>query len=188
VSITVTGATSQDASVTELQSFDASVPQTPGTFLTGLEITVPERVRDNSGSFQLTIDQSRLQGRGVDAQDLQVYKYDPNSNNWNAAATDVVSSSNEEVVLEIEVDSYSLFAVSTQPAQTTTTPIGTATPSGTATATATPSEPGTSQPSTPTDMATATPRQTTEAPLPGFGPLVAVLALVTAGFLLRQRT
>jgi PGF-CTERM protein len=117
-----------------------------------------------------------------------VYKYDPDSNNWNAVSTDVVSSSNEEVVLEIAVDSYSLFAVSTQSAQTTTTPIGTTTPSGTATATATPSEPGTSQPSTPTDTATATPVQTTEGLLPGFGPLVAVLALVTAGFLLRRRT
>jgi PGF-pre-PGF domain-containing protein/PGF-CTERM protein len=179
LSVTIQTLTTQEITATEVQSFPSSVPAVPGTFVAGIDISLPDRVADNAGSFELTVDRSRLQSAGATPQQLQVYKYNT-ATGWNPIQTSIVSSTGQDIVIEASTSSFSLFAVGTQAQVTATpTPALTATPTPAPTATPTPAPTA-----TPTATPTSTPTGT-----PGFGIIIAIAAIATvAGVLLRRRT
>jgi len=111
-----------------------------------------------------------VEGRSVDADDLVVLR--ETDDGWTRVETRVRARGDGTVTLAADVASLSALAVAEAPTATPSPPTSTPTPTPTATPDSTdPAPTGTSTPD-PTE-----PRPTTSTDLPGFGPLVALLAV-----------
>ncbi len=181
--ISVRGVSAGQASVAELGTRPSTTPEVPGTFVTGAEIGVPEAVQDNGGQVRLTLDRAAVDGLGLAPADLRLYGYDAGTNTWTSLTTSVVSATAQEVTLAVEVNGFGLFAVGTAPDEATPTPPGDrATPPPTTAPPPTDTE-TTAPPSTSTETASPTP---TAGGGPGFGAVVALVAVLGAALLLSR--
>jgi PGF-CTERM protein len=179
--ISVRGVSAGRASVAELGTRPSTTPEVPGTFVTGAEIGVPGAVQGNGGQVRLTLDRGAVDGLGLAAADLRVYGYDAGTNAWTPLTTSVVSATAQEVTLAVEVTGFGLLAVGTAPGEATPTPPGDrATPPPTDSPTQGGTE-TTAPPSTSTETASPTP---TAGGGPGFGAVVALVAVLGAALLL----
>ncbi|MFB6281860.1 MAG: hypothetical protein ABEH40_07570, partial [Haloferacaceae archaeon] len=125
--------------------------------------------------------------------EMAIQRYDAATDEWETLET-TVEEAEGGATLVVEVNEFSVFAVTERPttatattAASTRTPTATPTPTGTATATpvATPTPTGTATAST----ATPAPAEsgTTEGDSAGFGAALAVGALLLAGLLIAGR-
>jgi PGF-pre-PGF domain-containing protein/PGF-CTERM protein len=118
----------------------------------------------SNASLTFALDRTRLRERNVPAGNVSLYRYHGENRTWDRLPTRATERNATHVTFRAESPGLSEFAVAP------TTVESTATPTPTATASPTP---------TPTPSPTATP---TEGGGPGFGPVVALLALlVVAG-------
>lgn len=143
-------------------------------------------------AFTFTVDKATLDERGLNASEVQLYRYHDGS--WNGVSTSVVGESPEAYTFQADSPGLSVFAIGeraerTTPTETpgqgpaddtpvpddTDTPTETTTSTPTPTETATPAEPATSTPTpVPTDTSSATPADTatptpTASPVPDAG-------------------
>jgi PGF-pre-PGF domain-containing protein/PGF-CTERM protein len=129
-------------------------------------------------TFEFTVSRSELEDAGLDPGEVALYRYgDGEYNEYDAT---VASESDDRVTYTAEVPGLSVFAIGGETGQvTTTTPApDTTTPEPD---TATP-EPDTATP----EPDTATPT-TTDTGTPGFGPVVAITALLALAFAALRR-
>jgi len=168
--------------VTEDTVIPNSATSSHGDVVSSFSIDVPDTESDSQAKMAVSVPTSETTG----VENLTVEHYDSENDTWTILETAVVSS-NETVMLEAEVDGFSLFAVTEYQEPTVGSP--TMTPSETPTEpteepeTATP-ESGTSTPETSTTPPATTPATEDQA---GFGPLVGLLALVIGTLLAIQR-
>jgi len=162
-------------------------PSNAESVLGYVDITIEGSLAESVSEGRFTVDVS---GTGVDPADVTAQRYD--GSQWQDVETNPVDETAVEV---ISPDGYSVFAIdaseSGEPEQVTATqtpietetPVETTTPAGTATSTVSVDS------STPTPEPTATPAPTPTpgAGGPGFGVVVAVLALVATLATLRRR-
>ncbi len=154
-------------------------PTQRATPIATVDITVPEQVESESATVTTTIDRDQVP-TNVAPDDLQIERY--TGTQYQPLSTDLVSVDAEEVTLRAETPGFSLFVVSAPaPAATTSTPTAT-TAAPTETVTSTP----TATTAAPTETATPTPTSTPGA-IPGFGPVVAIVAVITLAIILRRR-
>lgn len=175
------------------------VPSPGGIVVTSLDITAPTP-SSGSATVRIVLSDSLLDRHTVPPERMVIRRYDADSGEWETLDT---SSSDVEAgaLLKARTDEFSVFAVSRRETGTATpTPTPTATPTPTPTPTATASA-GTSTATaadttttgaTPTDTTagageTTSGGATTESDGPGLGPVVAVVALVTAAALVLRR-
>jgi len=169
-------------SVTASTDRPTNVPSPPvdGRVLGYATVDVEGTLADAVAEGSFTLD---LSGSGVGPADVTAYRYD--GDEWQRVETRAVGDTSVEVV---SPDGYSVFAIGTGETDepvSTDTPASTATPTATQTPTVTPTPIGT--PATPTGAQTPTPTETPGAFGPGFGPIVAVLAVLGAGLLALRR-
>jgi PGF-CTERM protein len=164
-------------------------PSNADSVLSYVDVTVegPLATRMSEGRF--TIDVS---DRDVDPATVTAQRY--NGSEWHDVETEPVGDSRVEI---ISPDGYSAFAVSTnesaEPDQPTPTPTPVETPTGVETPTPEKTPTATSTPTqTPTLSTTATPVETATptqgASGPGFGPVVALVALLVVLAKLTRRS
>jgi PGF-pre-PGF domain-containing protein/PGF-CTERM protein len=156
---------------------ETNYPTQRATPIATIDISVPEQVADESAAVTITVDRDRVRDVGAAPDELQIERY--TGTQYQPLSTDVVSSDSEEVTLRAETPGFSIFVVSAPTAAAptptpTATPAATPTPTETATPTATP---------TPTETATPT---STPTGTPGFGPIVAIVAMITLVIIFRR--
>jgi PGF-pre-PGF domain-containing protein/PGF-CTERM protein len=120
-----------------------------------------------NASLTFTLERARLRERDVAAENVSLYRYRTESQTWSRLQTRVVERNATHATFRAASPGLSEFAVAPTVEAATETP--TATPTGTPTAA--PSE-------TPTTTSTQTP---TEGDGAGFGPALALLALLSVG-------
>jgi PGF-CTERM protein/PGF-pre-PGF domain-containing protein len=158
-----------DLSVSAQDTRPASVSKLSGATTVGYIQVEPQGVTDeqiSSGTFRLDIPNRVVTDAGGTPEDVVVYRF--NDGEWQALETQYTGAS-----YLVESPGFSVFAVAIQQ-QTTPTPTTTPTATPTPTPTATPGD-------TPTSTATTT---TTS---PGFGAVVALIALLAVALLARRQ-
>jgi PGF-pre-PGF domain-containing protein len=113
VDLTIPGATGQ-ATVTELTDLPSGTPEPANERLSTVDITAPNPT-SGSATVRLSVRSSVLPD-GASSADLGVEHY--TNGEWNNLNPTVVSEDDNTIVLEAQTDSFSLFAVTYQPAQT----------------------------------------------------------------------
>jgi len=171
-----------NVSVEDLTRVPRNITQPEGKAVQSSRITVPESERNRSATVQMRVNASRLNEFNASAEELVITRYNDTSEEWEELNTSVVSSDDESVLLEAETPGFSLFAV-TAPDEEETTPTPTATPTD---LTPTPTETDTTDDIT-TDTPEDTPTETDSETLPGFGAIVALIALLAAALLAMRR-
>mgnify|MGYP006278351923 FL=1 len=167
-----------NVSIEDLTRVPRNITQPEGKAVQSSRITVPESERNRSATVQMRVNASQLSKFNASAEDLVITRYNDTSEEWEELNTSVVTSSNESVLLEAETPGFSLFAV-TAPEEEETTP----TPTD---MTPTPTETDTTDDIT-TDTPDDTPTETDSEELPGFGAVVALIALLAAALLAMRR-
>jgi PGF-pre-PGF domain-containing protein/PGF-CTERM protein len=157
---------------------DTNYPTQRATPVATVDISVPESISDESATVTITVDRDRVRNVGAAPEDLQIERFARGQ--YQPLSTDLVSADSEEVTLRAETPGFSIFVVSA-PAAATPTPTPTVTPTPTPTATPTPTPTA-----TPTPTETATPTSTPGG-IPGFGPIVAIVAVITLAIIFRHR-
>jgi PGF-pre-PGF domain-containing protein/PGF-CTERM protein len=179
VSVTIPGATGE-VTVTELLELPAGVDAPPqGRSILEMDISGPDPSGSEMATVRITVSQTLLNAFNAEPEELLIVHY--TDGEWEPLETSVVSE--DPVVLEGQLEGFSTFAVVQADQPTTATP--TATPEPTDTATATPEPTDTATPE-PADTDTPEPT-TTSTQLPGFGPLVALVALLALGAVALRR-
>jgi PGF-pre-PGF domain-containing protein len=139
------------------------------------ELTVPENVQSDSAEVQIALGRDHLRETGANPENLQVERY--TGTQWQSLSTEVVNVGPDRVTISAETPGFSTFVVSvpsaTQAQSATTTPAMTP-----ETATETPSSGEAATTDTDESDQEVT---TTASSTPGFGILVAGVAL---GFIL----
>jgi PGF-pre-PGF domain-containing protein len=177
--------TTGTVSVEAVGGLPAAAPEPDGRTVAAVEVSVPDEATDRPATVEVTVPRTAVESAGVEPSALRVVRFD-GGGGIDGLGTDVVAADDETVVVAAETPGFSTFAViaPNQPAARTTGAVPTATPTASSTPTATP--PPTA---TPTATATAASTDRTEAtPTPdptagdgaGFGPLIALAALLTA--------
>jgi PGF-pre-PGF domain-containing protein/PGF-CTERM protein len=175
-----------NVSVEDLTRVPHNITQPNGSVVQSTQITVPESERNRSATVQMRVNASRLNEFNASAEELVITRYNDTSEEWEELNTSVAASGNESVLLEAETPGFSLFAVTApQEEETTPTPTATATPTD-LTPTPTPTETDTTDDIT-TDTPDDTPTETDSETLPGFGAVVALIALLAAALLAMRR-
>jgi|GEM_PF-3584247 len=167
-----------NVSIEDLTRVPYNVTQPQGNVIQATRITVPESERNRSATVQMQVNASQLSEFNASAEDLVITRYNDTSGEWGALNTSVASSSGEMVLLEGETPGFSLFAV-TAPEEEEPTPTPTE-------PTPTPTETDTTDDIT-TDTPEDTPTETDSETLPGFGAIVALIALLAAALLAMRR-
>jgi PGF-pre-PGF domain-containing protein/surface glycoprotein (TIGR04207 family)/PGF-CTERM protein len=145
----------------------------PGRTVRTVEINVPEQARNESATFEVSVDREDLDGAPED--ELTVTRYNDSAGEWQTLNTSVVESDNSSVVLEAETPGFSFFSVTAPDEESTPTPTETVTETETETETETTA-------ATETDVTTES-----EGDGPGFGPLLAILALLGAALIATRK-
>ncbi|CAJ51327.1 probable secreted glycoprotein Hmu2 [Haloquadratum walsbyi DSM 16790] len=157
-------------------------PTQRATSVSAVDITVPESVRGEPATVIISLNRDHVQEVGPAPEDLQIERF--TGSQYQPLSTEVVSVDSEEVTLRAETPGFSLFIISAPVSgAVTTTPTLTPTPSSTVTQTVT------SEPPTPTPDPTPTPETPTSTPsvIPGFGLIVALVAIISLTMILRYR-
>lgn len=83
----------------------------PGAAVSLTQITVPEDVRDTAATLSLRVSSDQLNDLDASADDLVAYRHADGE--WQTLETEVVSESDNEIMIEAETPGFSYFAVST---------------------------------------------------------------------------
>jgi PGF-pre-PGF domain-containing protein/PGF-CTERM protein len=142
--------------------------------------TVPNANVTNA-SLTFTMERTRLRERNVTTDDVSLYRFRATNRTWQRLETRIVAQNQSQVTYRAESPGLSEFAVAQTVADAEPTPTATEAPDRTETGT-----PTEGPEATPTPTAEPTPTAT-EGGGAGFGPLVALLALVAGGLLARRR-
>lgn len=124
----------------------------------------------SNASLTFALDRTRLRERNVSAANVSLYRYHAGNRTWDRLRTRVTERNATHVTYRAESPGLSEFAAAPTAAESTATPTETATPTATPSPTATPT-------SSPTP---------TEGGGPGFGPVVAVLAVIALAVVARR--
>ncbi|WP_311173112.1 choice-of-anchor D domain-containing protein [Halobellus ordinarius] len=170
-SVTVPETTGQ-TTIEELPDPPADTPETIGQYVTGVDIEAPDPPAGQTATVTITVSQDRLDELGVAADQLTIEHYRDGA--WQQLETNV-QSTGEEVTVSAPVTGFSPFAVTYQQ-QTATSEPGTDTP-----------EPDTDTPEPDTDTPEPDTQTTTDTGTPGFGIVVAIIALLAAALLAVRR-
>ena len=177
---TFDGSTTGFVSISSVSELPSGAPATSGTLIAAIDISPPEDVADSPGTVELTVSRPAIEGAGADPSELRIVRYNETAGELDTLDTDVVSESNSTVVVAADTPGFSVFGVvADQDTQATATSTPTPTVTPTRTPTAAPTQ-------TPTASSTSTPAST-ESAAPGFGALVAVIALLAAALLVSRR-
>lgn len=166
--------------------------------VTLIDLSVPTRMTDQPGSTTIELKGSRLAELGLTADQLQVERYDPDTETWSTLEFETtVDEGDDTVSFRTDVPNFEgLLMVSIAPVTQSQEPAQTATPESAQTATPEPT------PETPTveeqasagespapESSTPDDVTTTATEFPGFGVLVALLALfaLALGLAYRRR-
>ncbi len=173
--------TTGDVSVDELEDLPADVSETRGKRIALLDVHAPDP-GDGTAVVRLSVSKHVVDAYRASPEELTVEHYDADAGEWETLDTSVASTSGGKVVLEAETSGFSLYAVTQGDAESATTTTATTPEESTTappTATATPEES--------TDEPTTDEPTTTTRPFPGFGPVVALVALLVVALLARRR-
>ncbi|WP_178917785.1 PGF-pre-PGF domain-containing protein [Natronomonas gomsonensis] len=174
-----------NVSVEDLTRVPRNITQPNGSVVQSTQITVPESERNRSATVQMRVNASQLAEFNASAEELVITRYNDTSEEWEDLNTSVISSDDESVLLEAETPGFSLFAVTAPQEEETTPTPSEPTPTPTE-LTATPTETDTTDDIT-TDTPDDTPTETDSETLPGFGAIVALIALLAAALLAMRR-
>ncbi|MFB6124191.1 MAG: PGF-CTERM sorting domain-containing protein, partial [Haloferacaceae archaeon] len=194
-SITFDGRVTGRVTVAQLSSVPSDVAGDDGgdavngaPVLRSVRITASEGLRNTPATLRLTVSRDRLDGRSPER--LGVVRF--TDEGPQRLQTDVVRTTDEQVVVEARTPGFSVFAVILAEEDAETTPTPTPRPGGTPTPT--PSGGGTpAGDATATADGTATPEpdgagtETTSETIPGFTVELTLAALVAAALLARRR-
>jgi PGF-CTERM protein len=134
----------------------------------------------------MRVNASQLGELNASAEDLVITRYNETSEAWEELNTSVLSSDSNSVLLEAETPGFSVFAVTAPTDEDEATPTPSE-PTPTPTElTATPTETDTTDDIL-TDTLEDTPTETDSEELPGFGAVVALVALLAAALLALRR-
>lgn len=179
---------SASVSVEELSGPPGDTP--PGLqFVAGADITFTMGDSDDVDTVRLGVERDRVDEIGVTVDQLAIYHYDDQHNEWEALETSVVSEGDGEVVLEAPSAGFSAYAIFAQQAETTTTtqPPTTTTQPPADTTTQPPADTTTQPPSDTTTTTSAGPTGPSGGGGPGplliGGIIVVLLALGAAAYL-----
>jgi PGF-pre-PGF domain-containing protein/PGF-CTERM protein len=171
---------SGDVTVRETSELDEGVSDPTGRTIRTFEITSPNPSDGSAATVRFRLSQSLVDAFNANPDDLVVEHYVEGQ--WQTLET-TVTTDGGRVILQAQVERFSPFAITEQTAQQTTT-------TQTATPTSEPTDTATDAPDdVQTDASTATTdtEGTTSTQIPGFGPIVAVLALLAGAFLIARR-
>ncbi|MFC6874534.1 PGF-CTERM sorting domain-containing protein [Halobellus marinus] len=150
--------------VEEINDLPEGTPEPPGrTRAATVDISAPDPT-DGTATVQINVRRASISD-DVDPSGLTINHYIDGE--WREFETTVDSTSSDQIVVEAQTDRFSPFAVTYQ--QQTVTP-----------------EPTTDTPEPDTDTATAR-QTTTDTGTPGFGIVVAIIALLAAALLAARR-
>ncbi|MFT4885305.1 MAG: PGF-pre-PGF domain-containing protein, partial [Natronomonas sp.] len=106
--------------ITEMDELPDGVPETPGSLLSVMEITVPENISEAEATIRFTLNESELDAVGSDPESVRLGHY--TDGDWDIHQPELVDTEDGELVYESEVPGFSLYAVyaeeSTDPAAT----------------------------------------------------------------------
>lgn len=145
--------------------------------LFAFEIDVPEDSRNSSATIRLAVPSNVTAETDAEREELALAHR--SDGEWTMLETEVVEVTDEQVVLEAETPGFSEFAVTIEESKTEEPATETATETTTATSTETATTTRTA-----TEAATAT---QSEGSIPGFGPALTLLAIVSTAVLTRRR-
>jgi PGF-CTERM protein/PGF-pre-PGF domain-containing protein len=177
VELTVPGA-SGDVTVEEMFDLPGDVLKPSQTVVTAVDISAPNPT-DGAATVRISVSPSLVDAYRTTPANLAIAHY--SDGQWTVLDTEVVSEN--PVTLEAQTEGFSLFAVVKAPNAASGTPTATATPEPADT----PEPTATSEPApepSETDTVTATP---TGEQFPGFGPVVAIVALLGAALIALRR-
>ncbi|CCC39639.1 probable secreted glycoprotein [Haloquadratum walsbyi C23] len=157
---------------------DTNYPQQRATPLTAVDVTVPDAAENQPATVRIAVDRDLVQDTRAAPGDLQVERFD--NGQYTVLQTSVADVTADEVVLEANTPGFSVFAVTVPKPGQQVTPTPTPTPTPTQTPTPAPDE-------TPTTTETETPTSTPGG-IPGFGVMVAVLAVLIAALVFHRRS
>jgi PGF-CTERM protein/PGF-pre-PGF domain-containing protein len=161
---------------------DTNYPQQRATPLTAVDVTVPDAAEDQPAMVRIAVDRDLVQDARAAPGDLQVERFD--NGQYTVLQTSVADVTADEVVLEANTPGFSVFAVTVPKPGQQVTPTPTPTPAPTPTPTQTPTP---APDETPTTTETETPTSTPGG-IPGFGVMVAVLAVLIAALVFHRRS
>ena len=163
-SIDFSGEVEGTTNVRNIAGIPEATGSPPGTVVLISDITVPKDARDSPATVRMRVSSEQLDEVGVEADGLAIYRY--SDGEWSQLDTEVASETDSGVILEAETPGFSIFAVATVEDQ--------------------PADGGTDGDTA--DDADDTADDTTNDGIPGFGFVVALVALVGAALLAtRQR-
>ncbi|AXG09135.1 right-handed parallel beta-helix repeat-containing protein [Haloplanus rubicundus] len=176
-------ATTGTVAVEAVGGLPAAAPEPNGRTVAAVDVSVPDDAVDRSATVEVTVPRSAVESAGVEPSALRAVRFD-GGDELHRLDADVLAADDETVVVAAGTPGFSTFAViaPNQPAARTTGAAPTATPAASPTPTATPASTATpTATAAPTDGAesTATPEPTASDGA-GFGPVIAVVALLTA--------
>ncbi|MFC7202640.1 PGF-pre-PGF domain-containing protein [Haloferax namakaokahaiae] len=164
--------------VRERAGLPGTLGRPTGKPVSWLQIDVPDAVEDEPATLTLTVKRSKLDELGVSADDLQVERYDDDTSAWETLETRVVNDSGETVVIEAETPGFSYFAVVAKQVDDGGTTTAEPTPTEETTTTEEPTPTEETATTTTAETETTAEPTTTSSPVPGFGVVVALVALL----------
>jgi PGF-pre-PGF domain-containing protein len=171
--------TTGTVAVESVGGLPAAAPEPAGRTVAAVEVSVPDDAADRSATVEVAVPRTAVENAGVEPSALRLVRFD-GGDELHRLDADVLAADDETVVVAAGTPGFSTFAViaPNQPAARTTGAAPTATPAASPTPTATPTP---TAAAAPTDGAesTATP-EPTAGDGAGFGPVIAVVALLTA--------
>ncbi|AHZ23288.1 PGF-pre-PGF domain-containing protein [Haloferax mediterranei ATCC 33500] len=178
--ITFSNETTGQVTVEERTSVPGIVGEPAETAVGYVKIQVPASARDEPSTLTFSVRQSRLDDLDLSASDLQVQRFNGDTGEWEALDTRVVNESSDTVVLEAETPGFSYFAITSKQVTTTTTEPPTTTTTEPPTTTDEP-------PTTDESPTTTGEPATTGTGVPGFGAVLAVIALLAVALIAVRR-
>jgi PGF-pre-PGF domain-containing protein/PGF-CTERM protein len=165
--------TTGNVTVNDVDAVPDEAGSPPGRTVRTVEINVPEQARNESATFEVSVDREDVEELDATEDELTVQRYNESAGEWQELTTSVAESNNGSIVLEAETPGFSFFSV--------TAPDEESTPTETVTETATETETETTA-ATETDVTTES-----EGDGPGFGPVLAILALLGAALIATRK-
>lgn len=95
--------------VRELSSAPSVANSAPGTYVSAIEIVVPDAAKDTSATIRLRVPADEV---NTEETQLQINRYNDESQSWEALSTEVTSRTDEQISLRAETPGFSLFTVS----------------------------------------------------------------------------
>ncbi|ELZ96984.1 hypothetical protein C440_04383 [Haloferax mucosum ATCC BAA-1512] len=179
VNITFSNKTTGEVIVQERTNVPGTVGEPDGVAVGYVKITVPKSARDDPSTLKFSVRQSKLDELDLSASDLEVQRFNDDTGDWESIDTRVVNDGDDTVVLEADTPGFSYFAITADEEPTTTTEPPTDGPTTT-------TEPPTDGPTTTTEPPTDGPT-TTGTGVPGFGAVLAVIALLAIALVAVRR-